>query len=106
MKITRNTKRANGRTVGEAMDRDAAALRSRGVAAKDGAKPLDERQEDWRERCRSAILSAFDILAAGKTEGELIPGPTNGTGWKDRDLMDLFPAIDKHADKLFARLKL
>ena len=90
--ITRNTKRADGLTVGQAMDADAAFLRSIGVDAKDGQPTLDERYEDFKENVRQAVLGALD---------ELSP---SGKGWLDKDLPQLLTSVDKHAEVLFNRL--
>lgn len=77
------------------MDEDAAFLRSIGIACEDGAPTLHEREDEWREKVRRAVLDALDSLA-----------PTLGNhpgGWRDADLANLFPALDKHADALFER---
>jgi len=95
MKITRQTMRADGLTVGQAMDRDAALLRSLGIPAKDGALTFDEQRDEFQDEVRSAVLKALDgvLEAHGKTE----------KGWTDADLPTLFRALDKHAETLFDR---
>jgi len=95
MKITRITRRADGLTVGEHMDRNSAFLRSIGIDCKDGAPTFDERRDHWQERVRRAVLDALDSVS-----------PDGGSGWKDQDLPALFPAIDKHAEVLFERHEL
>lgn len=92
MKITRNTMRADGMTVGEARDRDAAFLRSMGIPAKDGTKTYDELEEDFIMKTRDAVLDALDNVT-----------PT-GKGWTDSYLPTLFPVIDAHAISLFWEL--
>lgn len=88
MKITRNTLRADGLTVGEALDRDAAFLRSIGIDAEDGAPTFDEQLEAATEAMRNAVLGAIDAQAP------------DGKGWKDQDLKALFAAIDPIAERL------
>lgn len=104
MKITRQTVRADGMTVGDAMDRDAAFLRSIGIPAKDGQPTFDERQAALEE-CREDFVTAFGhhvldamdkIVASGNPRVKV-------KGWLDKDLSDLLPAIHKHAGKLFDR---
>lgn len=87
--------RADGITVGEAMDRDAAFLRSIGIPCKDGQPTYDERlakREEKREEFKDAfghkILDAMDEA-------------NDGRGWEDGDLSDLLPTIHAHAGKLF-----
>lgn len=93
MKITRQTMRADGLTVGEAMDRDSALLRSIGIPAKDGALTFDERRDEFVDEVRNAVLKALDAVmeAHGKSE----------KGWTDSDLPQLFKPLDKHAESLF-----
>lgn len=99
MKITRNTIRADGLTVGEALDKDAAFLRSVGIPAKDGAKPLDEQREEYVENVRAAVLAALDTIdGVEPTALRSVKG-----GWRDGDLPDLFPAIDAQAVRQFNR---
>lgn len=93
MKITRDTLRADGKTVGQAMDEDAAFLRSIGIPAKDGVLTIDEQTELMKERVREVILDALDDAFK----------PDNG--WKDQDLGVLFKAADEHAEKLFWRFR-
>lgn len=95
MRITRNTRRADGLTVGQAMDRDSAFLRSIGIPATDGAPTFDERREHWQSKVRNAVLDALDELAPKLGE--------HAGGWKDQDLNTLFPALDQHAETLFER---
>lgn len=92
MKITRQTMRADGLTVGEAMDRDAAFLRSIGVDAKDGEPTIYEMQEALKEKFRIAVLDALDSVCANKK------------GWEDKDLTNIFPGIDRHSEEMFWRL--
>lgn len=89
MKITRATRRADGLTVGEAMDRDAAFLRSVGIPAQDGQPTLDEKREAFQEKVRQSVLAALDSNAH------------NEKAWTDSDLPALFKAIDPIADRLF-----
>lgn len=91
MKITRNTRRADGITVGQAMDRDSAFLRSIGIDVQDGAPTFDERREFWQEKVRNAILAALDAISPDEK------------GWVDGDLPELFAAADAHAAALFER---
>ncbi len=93
MTITRHTLRADGLTVGEALDRDAAFLRSIGIDASDGVQTCDERRNEFRDRMRKLVLEAMDLAAASVREG----GPT------DADLPTLFHAIDPVADRIFNR---
>jgi hypothetical protein len=92
MKITRDTMRADGKTVGQAMDEDAAFLRSIGVDAKDGQPTLDERRDILKEKVRKAVLDALDSVSP------------SGRGWEDKDLTVLFKSIDLHSETLFNRL--
>ncbi len=92
--ITRNTRRADGLTVGEALDRDAAALRSLGFDAKNGALPYDEALDAFKDRARKAVLDALDDLAAELT-GDFNDGP------KDGELVKLFAGIDPIAERVF-----
>lgn len=97
MKITRDTLRADGLTVGESMDCDAAFLRTLGFDAKDGALTTDEQREQWIDECREAFLDSVDAFAEKKT------GKPD-QGWRDQDLPAIFKALDEHARKLFDRL--
>lgn len=92
MKITRDTMRADGKTVGQAMDEDAAFLRSIGIDAKDGQPTIDEKLESFQEKVRDAILESLDRISP------------SGEGWNDADLPNLFKAIDNHSENLFWRL--
>ena len=96
MKITRDTLRADGQTVGEAMDKDAAFLRAIGLNAKDGALPYDDAEERFIEQTRQVILNALDTVAEECT-GNRNDGP------KDRELPALFKAIDPIAKRMFAK---
>jgi hypothetical protein len=84
--------RADGKTVGQAMDEEATFLRSIGINAKDGQPTFDEKRAALKEKVRDAILNALDEVS-----------PT-GIGWKDEDLQVLFKSIDQHSDTLFYRL--
>lgn len=90
MEITRNTMRADGLTVGEAMDKDAAFLRSIGIDAKDGQPTFDEKKQAYIDKVEAAVLEALDSAAGGR-------------GYEDKDLPRLLPAIRKHAEVLFFR---
>lgn len=92
MKIYRHTLRADGKTVGQAMDEDAKFLRSIGIDAKDGQPTFDEKQEAFIDKVESAILDTLDKVS-----------PT-GKGWEDKDLSTFLPTIRKHAEELFNRL--
>lgn len=89
MNITRNTMRADGITVGQAMDEDAAFLRSIGIPAKDGRLTFDEAKEQHIEKTRNSVLDALDSTME------------DGNGWKDSDLTELFKTIDKIAERNF-----
>lgn len=91
MDITRNTLRADGLTVGQALDKDAAFLRSIGIAATDGVLTYDERRDEFRDKMRKNVLEAMDLTAASLRED----GPT------DADLPAIFRAIDPIADRIF-----
>lgn len=97
--ITRNTLRADGLTVGEALDKDAAFLRSVGHARSSPslrAETLDEIREGYRETLRKAVLDALDEAAKEMT-GDENDGP------KDRELPKLFaglaPIIERIVNK-------
>lgn len=92
MEITRDTMRADGKTVGQAMDEDAAYLRSIGIDAKDGQPTFDEMRALLKEKVRNAVLDALDSVSPTKK------------GWIDGDLTNLFKGIDQHSDNLFDRL--
>jgi len=94
MTITRNTLRADGLTVGQAMDRDAAFLRSIGIDAKDGAMTIDERRQEMIEKCREAVLNALDNVAEEATANR-------NNGPKDSELAVLFKGIDQIAERIF-----
>ena len=89
--------RADGITVGEAMDRDAAFLRSIGHPAKDGRRTYDERIEAQEEK-RQEFIYAF-----GHKVLDAMDEIVDGNGWLDKDLSDLLPAIHKHAGKIYDR---
>lgn len=91
MKITRSTLRADGFTVGQALDREAAFLRSIGIPAKNDALTFDEQQEEFREFMRRAVLVAMDFCAASLEQ----------TGPKDAELPGLFAGIDPIAERIF-----
>lgn len=93
-KITRNTMRADGLTVGQALDKDAAFLRSIGIPAKDGALTLYEQREEMIEKFRKAVLDAMDVVAEEVT-GDRENGP------KDFELRELFRSVDAIADRVF-----
>lgn len=46
--------------------------------------------DEFKEQVRGKILSTLDGMVGGK-------------GWLDSDLSDLFPAIDRQAEKMFNR---
>lgn len=92
MEITRDTMRADGKTVGQAMDEDAAFLRSMGIDAKDGQPTFDEKRAILKDKVRNAVLDALDGIYPATQ------------GWADKDLTVLFKSIDQHADTLFDRL--
>lgn len=94
MNITRDTLRADGLTVGQALDKDAAFLRAIGFDAKDGAPTLDEQRDELREKCRKAVLDALDNVA-----DEMTANRNNGP--KDGELAKLFAGIDPIADRIF-----
>lgn len=93
MDITRNTMRADGQTVGQAMDNDAAFLRSIGIPATDGALTFDEQKSDFIEATRNAVLTALDESVKSRK------------GWIDSDLTDLFKSVDKIAERNFFKSK-
>ncbi len=93
MNITRNTLRADGLTVGQAIDKDAAFLRSIGFAVSDGGLTFDEQRDEMREKCRKAVLDALDYVA-DETLGSRNYGP------KDAELARLFAGIDPIADRM------
>jgi hypothetical protein len=92
MEITRDTMRADGKTVGQAMDEDAAFLRSIGIPAKDGEPTFDEKRMALQEKVRNAVLDALDSVSP------------SGKGWEDKDLTALFKPLDQHSENLFYRL--
>lgn len=94
MKITRDTLRADGLTVGQSMDRDAAFLRSLGLDAKDGALPYDQALDEFTDRCRKAVLDALDGIADEMTANR-------NDGPKDSELQQLFAGIDPIARRIF-----
>lgn len=91
--ITRNTMRADGLTAGQAMDKDAAFLRSMGIDAKDGQPTFDEEQEAFIDQTRDKVLKALDET----TE--------DGRGITDAELPELFKVIDKIAVRNFLKSK-
>lgn len=76
--ITRDTMRANGKTVGQAMDEDAAFLRSVGIDAKDGQPTFDEKRVILKDKVRNVVLDALDNIYP------------DVQGWKDGELTVLF----------------
>ena len=92
MEITRDTMRADGKTVGQSMDDDAAFLRSIGINAKDGQPTFDEMKAKFKDKVRDAILDTLDSVSP------------SGKGWLDKDLPTLFKALDNHSEELFYRL--
>lgn len=92
MEITRDTMMADGTTVGQAMDADAAFLRSIGIDAKDGQPTFDEKKAILKEKVRSAVLDALDNIYP------------DVQGWKDGELTVLFKSLDQHSEILFKRL--
>lgn len=96
MKITRNTMRADGITVGEAMDRDAAFLMGIGIPTKDGQPTHDEKEDALDE-----IAEEF----AGKVLEKMDELVTDGKGWKDEDLKHLLPVLRAHGRTLIDRDK-
>jgi hypothetical protein len=97
MKITRNTFRADGLTVGQAMDRDAAFLRSIGIPAKDGALTYDELRDQFQDRVRNCVLKALDEEFVDYAPGNEV---------LDKELGLFFPGLDELAKALFNRLHL
>lgn len=83
--------RADGKTVGQAMDEDAAFLRSIGVDAKDGKPTFDEEEEEFINKSRELVLDAID------------KSMNDGKGWNDGDLPELFKAVDKIAKRNFLK---
>lgn len=92
--ITRNTIRWDGSTVGDAIDREAAFLRSIGFNVPDGGKTFDEQEDDFVHEVRDAVLEALDTVAEKHGMGIK-------AGWKDGDLAVLFKGVDEQAKKLF-----
>lgn len=86
--------RADGLTVGQALDRDAAFLRSIGIDAKDVALPYDEALDQFKDKMRRAVLDALDDLAE-ETTGNRNDGP------KDGELARLFAGLDPIAERVF-----
>lgn len=86
MKITQNTIRADGLTVGEAMERDRQFLISIGVPI----VPSEEQTDEHRNAVRAAVLDALDLALGGK-------------GWIDAELPQLFKALDAHITSWEAR---
>ncbi len=91
--ITRNTMRADGKTVGQATDEDADFLNSIGIYTKKGGLTHDEQREDFIEATRNAVLNALDRSMK------------DGKGWADKDLPELFKAIDVIAERNFLKSK-
>jgi hypothetical protein len=82
MRITKDTMRADGQTVGEAMEKDRQFLRSVGITPADERwKTPDEIHDDRETRIRGDVLDALDSALGGK-------------GWIDSDLPELFKALD------------
>lgn len=101
MPVNRQTIRADGLTVGEALQRDREFLISMGVtphASHLPGEPLpyDEQCDDFKHMLRDSVLLALDEFAERHGNRKL--------GWQDGDLANLFPALDKHAAALFDRL--
>lgn len=94
MKITRDTIRADGLTVGQALDRDAAELRTLGHDVKNGCQTYDERLNNFKDRAREEVLNALDVLALELT-GNVSNGP------KDGELGALFVGVDLIATRIF-----
>lgn len=86
--------RADGLTVGQALDRDAAQLRALGIDARDGARTFDEQRDEFTELVRKAVLDAMDEAAEGLT-GSKHNGP------KDGELAKLFAGIDPIAERIY-----
>lgn len=96
MNITRNTMRADGITVGESLDREAAFLRSIGIPASDGQKPYQQQLSEYTDRVREAVLNALDQVDGKES-------PSDKGGWRDEDLSLLFKAVDAQAETQFWR---
>lgn len=86
--------RADGMTVGESIDKDAAFLRSLGVDAKDGSLPYDQAKDEFRDRFRKSVLDAMDDMALEQTNNR-------ENGPKDSELPALLRAIDPICDRIF-----
>jgi hypothetical protein len=89
--------RADGQTVGQAMDKDAAFLRSVGINAPDGALTIDEKLDAKKEEVRLRVLDALD-------EAFKSPEYPNG-GWIDSDLNRLFRTLDWQTECVFNRAR-
>lgn len=88
--------RADGITVGEAINREAAFLRSLGYDVKDGGLPFDEAKEEFRDKMRKAVLDAMDECAESLTKNR-------EDGPKDQELPALFRGVDAIADRVFLK---
>jgi hypothetical protein len=96
MIITRNTMRGDGQTVGQALDKDAAFLRSLGFKVEDGANTIDEQREDFKDECRNAVLDALDAMTLARFKKA-------DKGWIDEDLRAIFKTIDDQSELIFNR---
>lgn len=83
MKVTKNTIRADGKTVGEAMEQDRKFLKSIGVPTVENFLTPDEIHDARETAIRGDVLDALDNALGGK-------------GWIDSDLPDLFKALSAH----------
>jgi len=92
MEITRDTMRADCKTVGQAMDEDAVFLCSVGIDAKDGKPTFDEKRDILKDKVRNAVLEAIDNIYPGVQ------------GCEDSELTVLFKSLDQHSETLFNRL--
>jgi hypothetical protein len=82
--------RADGQTVGEAMERDRQFLQSIGVPTVGAFVTPDELHDQRETAIRGDVLDALDEALGGK-------------GWIDSDLPDLFKALDTHLRRWEAR---
>lgn len=90
MKITKDTMRADGVTVGQAMDQDRQFLKSIGVPTVENFMTPDEIHDERETAMRGDVLDALDNALGGK-------------GWIDSDLPDLFKALDRHLQRWESR---
>lgn len=88
----KNTTRADGKTIAQVMQENAAFLNSIGIDAK-AEKDFEEEKEDFIEATRQAVLNALDEPMPDKK------------GWTDKDLLALFKVIDKIAERNFLKSK-